>query len=109
MHEKWLDSVSEDVELADGVLYSRAGLAERNLTFEVAEYAPGFLLIGQGGAGGFLIPVGQDGPVYRVDLGSMAPDDFEVVAESFGGWWRAGFPVPEQGGAISSGEGWPSR
>ena len=95
-YQRWLDSVTDDVALVDGVLYSRDTLPERNDTFEVAEYAPGHLLIGQGGAGGFVLPAdGTPGPVYRVDLGSMCKDDFEPIAETFEEWKEAGFPVPE--------------
>lgn len=94
---RWLGSVGDDVGVGNGVLlYCRETLRERNATFEVADYAPGHLLIGDdsGGSGFVIACAGVAGPVFRVDLGSLDEDDFVVVAATFQAWAAGGFAVP---------------
>lgn len=80
------------------VLYSTDDLAERNETFEVQAYAPGFLAIGDDGGGrSLLIALDGSTSVFIVDQGSMDPDDFEEVAPDFTDWIERGMPLP--GGA----------
>lgn len=69
-------------------LYAAADLAERNETFEVGEYSPGFLLIGDNSAGrGYLLSLDPaDQRVYSSDLGDLGPEDFEVEADSLAAW-----------------------
>lgn len=79
-------------------VYEPADVAERNETFEVAEYAPGWLLIGDdsGGAGLFTRP--GDPVVYRLDLGAISPDivgDGEPVTDDLAAWLAAGAPLPD--------------
>lgn len=96
-YQRWLGSITADVSLENDVLlYGPDTLRERNTTFEVARYAPGYLMIGDdGGGNGFLIPcVGGVGPVFRVGLGSLLEDDFVVVATTFEAWEADGFAVP---------------
>lgn len=77
------------------VLYAADDLAERNETFEVQEYAPGYLAIGDD-SGGQSILIALDGSprVFVVDQGSMDPDDFEEVAPDFAEWIERGGPLP---------------
>ncbi|MCH5677805.1 hypothetical protein [Streptomyces gilvus] len=69
-------------------VYSADCIGERNTTYEVARYAPGFLLIGDDSGGrGFLL--GADDPdsaVYSSDLGDLDPEDFEVESADFASW-----------------------
>jgi hypothetical protein len=75
---------------ADGLLlYPISYLVERNRTYEVQQYAPGFLLIGDDSGGdGFLIRFdeGAGTEVFRTDLGSLTEEDFELVAGSLDEW-----------------------
>ncbi|WP_139177683.1 hypothetical protein [Ruania alba] len=77
--------------LPDGsAIYGPHSLAERNDTYEVAEYSPGWVLIGDdGGGAGYLMRaltagapppdgVPRPGEVYLLDLGALCPD---VAAE----------------------------
>jgi hypothetical protein len=96
-YRRWLDAVADDVLVDNGVaLRCRDTLAERNVTYEIATYLPGYLMIGDdSGGNGFLIACDQaSGPVFRVDLGSLHEDDFAVVAATFEAWARDGFPLP---------------
>lgn len=63
-------------------------IVERNETYEVAEYAPGFVFFGDDSGGrGFLLHVATpDSPVYVSDLGDLDPDGFEVVGENLEAW-----------------------
>ncbi|WP_300265915.1 hypothetical protein [Microbacterium sp.] len=69
-------------------VYETADVAERNVTFEVAEYAPGFVLFGDDSGGrGFLLHVATpDSPVYVSDLGDLDPTRFEVVCVDLASW-----------------------
>ena len=77
------------------LLYSTDDLAERNETFEVREYAPGHLAIGDD-SGGRSILIGLDGSraVYLVDQGSMDPDDFIEISPDFSEWLDQGAELP---------------
>jgi hypothetical protein len=84
--------------LPDGTaIYGPHSIAERNETYEVAEYAPGWVLIGDDGGGlGYLMRAAA-GPargreaaeVYRLDLGALSEDveaDGEFVTDDLCGW-----------------------
>lgn len=82
-------------EVADGLMtdagvtvYSTGCIGERNSTYEVAQYAPGFLLIGDNGGGrGFLLRTDDSGSaVFSSDLGDLAPEDLEVESADFASW-----------------------
>ncbi|NEB00987.1 SMI1/KNR4 family protein [Streptomyces sp. SID13726] len=82
-------------EVTDGLMtdagvtvYAAECIGERNSTYEVAQYAPGFVLIGDNSGGrGFLLRAdGSDSAVFSSDLGDLAPDDFEVEALDFASW-----------------------
>ncbi|WP_211282557.1 hypothetical protein [Streptomyces griseorubiginosus] len=69
-------------------VYSSEDVGERNATYEVALYAPGFLLVGDDGGGrGFLVRADDpDSAVFSSGLGDLEPADFEIVSASFPEW-----------------------
>ena len=69
-------------------LYGTDDLAERNQTFEIAEYCEGHLLIGDNSGGkGFLMRLGsEDAPVYSSDLGDLEVTGFQKEADSLQDW-----------------------
>ncbi|MFJ2776860.1 hypothetical protein [Kitasatospora sp. NPDC087315] len=82
-------------EVTDGLLtdagtavYAAGCIGERNTTYEVAQYAPGFVLVGDDSGGrGFLLRADDPGsPVFSSDLGDLDPADFEVEAPDFASW-----------------------
>jgi hypothetical protein len=85
--------VSDGLRTDTVTSYAAEELAERNQTFEVAEYLPGRVLIGDNGGGvGFLIAASAGDPaVVPVGLGSLLESDLEVVAESLSAWAADGF------------------
>jgi hypothetical protein len=77
--------------LQSGVtIYSSDELVERNETFEVKKYAPGYFSIGDDSGGrSIMIPLTSNG-VFLVDQGSMVPDDFERISISITDWITGG-------------------
>ncbi|MFI7469457.1 hypothetical protein [Nonomuraea sp. NPDC049646] len=73
------------------VVYPAGDIGERNATYEVARYAPGFLLVGDDSGGrGFLVRADdQASAVYSSDLGDLDPAYFDVVAADFASWIEA--------------------
>lgn len=82
-------------EVTDGLMtdtgvtvYSAGCIGERNATYEVTEYAPGFVLIGDDSGGrGFLLRA--DDPraaVFSSDLGDLDPEDFDAESVDFASW-----------------------
>ncbi|GGN43708.1 hypothetical protein FHR83_008076 [Actinoplanes campanulatus] len=93
-YQRWLASVTDDVE-ADGVyVYCRESLPERNTTYEIGEWLTGYLMIGQDGDRGFFLRCDGGGPVFRADLGGLGEVDLQVVAPAFEVWLRSGFALP---------------
>lgn len=78
------------------LLYGRQDLVERNATYEVQTYLPGWVAIGDDG-GGSAILVRLDGSdaVYQCGHGALGSVDPELVAESFAAWHASGCPLPE--------------
>ncbi|MFC7549587.1 hypothetical protein [Plantactinospora sp. GCM10030261] len=76
----WTGVRTVDTEAADEVvdlaLYGPDEIAERNLTYEIAEYAPDLLLIGDDGGGRGLFVAGNDSDpeVVLVGLGAVGSD-----------------------------------
>jgi hypothetical protein len=87
-----LGETAEDLVTDAGiVVYSAGSIVERNATYEVADYAPGFVLIGDDSGGrGFLVRVGDpDSHVFSSDLGDLDPTDFEIEAADVPSWIRS--------------------
>jgi hypothetical protein len=86
---------------ADGVLanhfalYSCRDLPERNATFEIGEYAPGFVIVGGDGGGSAIVMRGGSGrsPVFLVGHGDMQPAHMVRLAGSLAEWIEIGCPV----------------
>lgn len=82
---------------ADGLLlYGQEDFAERNNTFEVAEYVPGYLLIGDDSGGrGVLVSCKQPAhPVYICDLGALAAEELAPLSDSLRAWVESECPLP---------------
>ncbi|MFJ5875658.1 hypothetical protein ACIQD1_13160 [Streptomyces sp. NPDC093088] len=77
-------------------VYSAVDIGERNATYEVAQYAPGFLLVGDDSGGrGFLLRADDpDSAVFSSGLGDLDPADFEVVSADFASWIESLGPAP---------------
>jgi hypothetical protein len=74
---------------ASGVtVYPASDIGERNAAYEVALYAPGFVLIGDDSGGrGFLLRAGHaDSTVFSSDLGDLGPADFDVESADLASW-----------------------
>ncbi|MFE7133963.1 SMI1/KNR4 family protein [Streptomyces sp. NPDC057638] len=87
------------VSLPNGVLiHGPHTLRERNETFEIGRYAPGWTLVGDdsGGSGFFMRHHGRDrSSVYRLGLGAVGGDVAEYgerVTDDLMGWVAAGCP-----------------
>lgn len=78
------------------LIYSFLEIIERNETFEVKEYCPGYLAIGDDSGGTALVLCLKTGKIGMVDHGSMNPEDIHVVAKSFAEWQAAGFKIDDR-------------
>jgi hypothetical protein len=90
-------SVRDGLLTESGVaVYSAGDIGERNATYEVAQYAPGFLLVGDnsGGRGFLLCADDPDSAVFSSDLGDLDPADFDVVSADFASWIESLGPAP---------------
>jgi SMI1 / KNR4 family (SUKH-1) len=76
-------------------LYSTDEIAERNSTFEIGKYLPGYLMIGDdcGGSGIFLDAGSNPSPVYLMGHGSLSLSDAVVLAPSLTDWINHRFPL----------------
>lgn len=83
--------IADGFMLNSGIgLYGTAEIVERNATFEVATYAPGFIAIGDD-SGGEAIMLSFDRPgVYLVPQGVMDPDCMMRLAASLDDWISGG-------------------
>ena len=64
---------------AGAYLYGSATLTERNETYEVALYEPGFYMIGQDGDLGFFIKLNSDDTIYFNDLGALGSAPMRIA------------------------------
>jgi hypothetical protein len=76
-------------------IYSAEEVPERNATYEVAGYAPGYLLVGTVNDFPVLLRAGRSSPVYENDWGAMTPDVMEELAPSLATWIERGCPDRE--------------
>ncbi|GAB7533722.1 SMI1/KNR4 family protein [Pseudomonas sp. 3A(2025)] len=77
--------------------YAADELLERNKTYEVQSYCPGWLTIGDDGGGRAVMvaPGLKPATVFLVDHGSMAREDFHVVADELLAWVDQGCPLSD--------------
>jgi len=76
------------------LLYGQSHIAERNETYELPTYLPGWFTIGDDG-GGTAILMRLDGSpaVYRCGHGALGSLDPGFVADSFASWLAADCPA----------------
>lgn len=90
---KELLKVSNGFETQEGVaIFGTDSIKERNQTYEVSEYAPGYVAIGSSGGGKFyLMGAKEDATeVIQVDTGVMNPQFASLVDEDFLNWINNG-------------------
>jgi hypothetical protein len=89
---------SDGLSLGGGLLiYGSADLKERNDTWEVHEYAPGYVAIGDDGGGYvFLLRLkdGDDPAIYVVEAGVIDPEFAIKISEPLDAWVASGLTVP---------------
>jgi hypothetical protein len=73
-------------------IYAAGDVPERNATYEVAEYAPGYLVVGTVNDFPVLLRAGPTSPVYENDWGAMTPDCMDELAPSLAEWIERGCP-----------------
>lgn len=96
-YQRWLATATEDVDTDSVYVYCQESLPERNTTYGISEWLPGYLMIGQDGDRGFFLRCDDGGgPVFLGDLGSRGEDDLHVVAPTFEEWLRSGFALPPE-------------
>ncbi len=81
--------ISNGFSIGGGLLiYGTEDICERNFTWEVEEYAKGYVAIGDDGAGNvFLMCQGSESKeVLTVDCGDMNPNDGTKVTSDLKGW-----------------------
>lgn len=87
-------TLADGMALASGViLYRSAELLERNRTFELETYLPGYVAIGDDSGGKlFLLRSRENSPVLRVGAGALGSVEPDVVADSLESWIDLGCP-----------------
>lgn len=84
LYDKFLSEMGEDGEfnLEDTgiILYSKADLVERNTTYQIEEWEPDYLMIGQDGDLAFFIKKDSDDTIYMNDLGALGSIQMEIAA-----------------------------
>lgn len=86
-------SLSDGFSIGGGLLlYSTAEIEERNTTWEVQVYAPGYIAIGDTGGGDVITIFESENPsrVFVVGAGTMDPADMREVAPSIEQWLNNG-------------------
>ncbi|WP_338651466.1 SMI1/KNR4 family protein [Lysinibacillus sp. Y5S-8] len=81
------------LSFTNGVLiYGTVELLERNETWEVAEYAKGYIAIGDDGGGMVFLMnrQGEDGHVFAVDCGDMNPQHATLITSDLNKWLQDG-------------------
>lgn len=77
------------------LLYAVRSLIERNETYEVRQYCPGYFTVGDDGGGRAVVLRLDDGGVHLVDHGAMSPECMIPLGGSFRDWYAADCPLPE--------------
>ncbi|UXH76183.1 SMI1/KNR4 family protein [Roseateles amylovorans] len=84
---KVLLQMANGFTLENGVfIYSSSELFERNSTFEVDRYSPGYIAIGDDSGGRSILIAREKAGVFLVDQGSMDPDEFELISQTLSIW-----------------------
>ncbi len=74
-------------------MYPLENLVERNKTFEIPVYVPGYILMGDdsSGTGILLSAEPMRKKIYASGLGDLNPFGFKEIADSFQSWVDSGF------------------
>jgi len=73
------------------LIYGTEEIIERNETWEVNEYAKGYVAIGDDGGGTvFLMELDIAGTVFAVGCGDMNPQNASIIAVDFKSWIDSG-------------------
>ena len=81
----------------DGLMiYAPDQIAERNQTYEVAQYLPGHLMIGDD-SGGRGVLLDGSGAVWICDMGALDTECRELLATHLVQWLEQGCPLPSSG------------
>ena len=96
LREIWLHSNGLAMP-AGFVLYGTADIAERNATFEVAQYAPDHLAIGDDSGGRMILTraTADETTVCHSDMGDLQPARFAALSGNLVSWIRDGAHIPE--------------
>lgn len=94
-YSTFLASHQESTPTGDFVLlYGQADLVERNETFDVQQYLPDWVAIGDDGSGvAILMRLDRSSCVYRCGHGAIGSLEPVWVADSFSVWLATGCPV----------------
>ena len=93
---EFLSNAEESQSIGEFVLlYGQSMIEERNATYELEQYLPGWITIGDDSGGIALLMKldGSDG-VYQCDHGAIGSLDPELVAPSFREWYDNECPTP---------------
>jgi len=86
----------EDVPVGDLLLYGLESLPDRNQTYELEEYLPGWFRLGDDSGGRqFLMKLDGSAAVYACDAGALGSLEPELVAPGFADWFSRGCPLPQ--------------
>ena len=94
-YEEFLRTNEGTIRGVSLLLYHASDVAERNQTFEVGKYLPGYLAIGDD-SGGRLIVIrirDEQAVPYIVDAGALMPSELVPLARDWAQWQALGFPL----------------
>ena len=90
----FLGRQEQSLSVSDVVLiYGREAFVERNETFRVKPYCPGFVAVGDDSGGYEILLSLADGRLGLVEQGSMFLDMIHPLADDFATWFAAGCPL----------------
>jgi hypothetical protein len=81
-------------------IYPAEDVPERNTTYEVAKYSPGYFVFGTVNDFPVLLRAGKSSPVFENDWGAMSPETMKELASSLEEWIAAGCPDSSDDPAI---------
>ena len=85
-------SEADGVNADDVQIYSCDAVPERNETYEVSIFAPGYILVGSVSGFPVLLRSGAKSPIYQGAWGLMNPSYFVLLATSLAEWIDSGCP-----------------
>lgn len=80
-------------------IYDVEDAVQRNLDYEVAEYLPGYFMIGDDGGGQAIVLHLGDRKIYEVDMGVMDAESLEFSANSLTELLELGTSLMERSGS----------